>query len=115
MLAKSVSQMLNKFRTNPSVEANINVNFAERVSFTNCAEWPRMMNSWVNFLTWIAVLLLAVKCQTSATELTNLITYRNLTSNFEKSKIKNRFLALFIASTINFIAYNVFCLTYEDA
>lgn len=71
-----------------------------------------MMNSWINFLTWIAVLLLAVKCQTTATELTNLVTYRNLTSHYEESKIVRKFAAIFIASAINFVAYNIFCLTY---
>jgi formate-dependent nitrite reductase membrane component NrfD len=74
-----------------------------------------MMNSWVNFLTWIAVLLLAIKCQISATELTNLITTRNLTSHEEEHKIKFKFGVLFVLSAINFVAYNIFCLTFGDA
>ena len=80
--------------------------FAGQVSFINCAQWPRMMNSWVNFLIWTAAVVLALKLQISATSIELLIEKGALVSKQQKTKIQFLYLMFFLPSLLDFVYFN---------
>lgn len=85
-------------------------NFAERFSFTNCAEGPRILNSITNFLIFTIALLVAYRTKTSATELKILIQARELISKQDKKNTETFFKALFVTQLLVMLSYIIYCL-----
>lgn len=74
-----------------------------------------MMNSWVSFLTWTCMVLLAYQCQLSASKITKLIDSGILTTRKETRKILYAYLLLLYAPTVVLtVYYQVFCVRFTD-
>jgi hypothetical protein len=100
LLASSVSdQIINIFRTKATTIDSKELEFSQIFSFTYCAAWTRVLNSFTSYLCLIAALIIVYKCKKSCIELSALIDKQILSSKSDHDKIFNVFLGLFIAQS----------------
>lgn len=103
----------NKKNYNLNDPKKLHETVADKASFKNCAQWPRMMNSWNSFLIWTVGVILAVKYQIAATKISNIIQEQSLADVSSKRRILVSFGILYSLSLLLLVAFQFFCADYK--